>query len=151
MVSHWPARSGVLIDGDRLYCTAGMWSRDGVFIYCLDPSDGSVRWTNDTSGFYFTTLPHASGFGGVAPQGYLALHRNRLYVPTGRGAPACFDAETGEFQFYENGHGYKPHQPGGSRVMAWKDFVIFRRRSQHVEESVRYVQGVLGGDEEATD
>ena len=138
MISHWPARSGVLIEGDKLYFTAGMWSRDGVFIYCLNKSDGNVIWRNDTSGFHFTTLPHASGFGGVAPQGYLALNRNRLYVPTGRGAPACFDAKTGDFLFYENGHGYKPHQPGGSRVMAWKDWVIFKRRSQHVEESVRY-------------
>ncbi len=144
MISHWPGRSGVMIEADKLYFTAGMWSRDGVFIYCLDPSDGSVRWTNDTSGFHFTTLPHAEGFAGRVPQGYLALNRNRLYVPTGRGAPACFDAETGEFLFYENGHGYKPHQPGGCRVMAWKDWVIFRRRSQHVEESVRYDERVAG-------
>jgi len=138
MVSHWPARSGVLIENGMLYFTAGMWSRDGVFIYCLDPQDASVIWKNDTSGFYFTSLPHSSGFAGVAPQGYLALHRDRLYVPTGRGAPACFDAETGKFLFYENGLGYKPHQPGGSRVMAWKKWVIFKRRSQHVEENVRY-------------
>ncbi len=138
MISHWPARSGVLIEQDRLFFTAGMWSRDGAFIYCLDPDDGSVRWRNDTSGYHFMTLPHASGFGGVAPQGYLLHHRNLLYVPTGRGAPACFDAETGEFVFYENGLGYKPHQPGGSWVMAWEDSVIFKRRQQHVEESVRY-------------
>jgi outer membrane protein assembly factor BamB len=138
MISHWPARSGVLVDGDRLYFTAGMWSRDGVFLYCLDLRDGSVIWKNDTSGYHFTTLPHSTGFGGVAPQGYLALHRGRLYVPTGRGAPAAFDAATGEFKFYENGLGYKPHQPGGSAVMAWRDWVIFKRRSQHQEESVRY-------------
>ncbi len=140
MISHWPARSGVLIDGDRLFFTAGMWSRDGVFIYCLNPGDGSVIWKNDTSGYHFATLPHSTGYAGVAPQGYLALHRGRLYVPTGRGAPAAFDAATGEFQFYENGLGYKPHQPGGSRVMAWQDWVIFKRRSQHNEESVRYEQ-----------
>lgn len=150
MISHWPARSGVLIEGDRLYFSAGMWSRDGVFIYCLDPSDGSVIWKNDTSGYHFATLPHSTGYAGVAPQGYLVLHRGRLYVPTGRGAPAAFDAATGEFQFYENGLGYKPHQPGGSRVMAWRDWVIFKRRSQHTEESVRYeprdpAQGAASG------
>ncbi len=127
----------MLIDKGRLYFTAGMWSRDGVFLYCLDPGDGSVIWKNDTSGYHFATLPHSTGFAGVAPQGYLALHRGRLYVPTGRGAPAAFDAATGAFQFYENGLGYKPHQPGGSRVMAWRDWVIFKRRSQHTEESVR--------------
>ncbi len=138
MISHWPARSGVLIKGNCLYFTAGMWSRDGVFVYCLDCRDGSVIWKNDTSGYHFTTLPHSTGFGGVAPQGYLALHRGRLYVPTGRGAPAAFDAMTGKFLFYNNGLGYKPHQPGGSAVMAWRDWVIFKRRSQHQEENVRY-------------
>jgi outer membrane protein assembly factor BamB len=61
MISRWPGRSGVLIDGDRLYFTAGMWSRDGVFIYCLDPDDGSVIWKNDTSGYHFATLPHSTG------------------------------------------------------------------------------------------
>ena len=138
MISHWPARSGVLLDEGKLYFTAGMWSRDGVFIYCLDPADASVVWKNDTSGYHFALQPHSSGYVGVAPQGYLALHRDRLYVPTGRGAPACFDAKTGEFVFYENGHGYKPHQPGGSRVIAWQDWVIMKRRSQHQEENVRY-------------
>ena len=145
MISHWPARSGAMIEGDKLFFTAGMWSRDGVFIYCLDPEDGSVVWKNDTSGFHFATLPHHAGFAGVAPQGYLVHHRSRLYVPTGRGAPACFDAVTGEFIFYENGHGYKPHQPGGSWVMAWRDWVIFKRRAQHSEESVRYEERDLAG------
>ena len=138
MISHWPARSGVLLAGGKLYFTAGMWSRDGVFIYCLNPDDGKVIWRNDTSGYHFATLPHSTGYAGVAPQGYLALNAGRLFVPTGRGAPAAFDATTGKFLWYENGLGYKPHQPGGSRVMAWKDWVIFKRRSQHREESVRY-------------
>lgn len=144
MISHWPARSGVLAEQGRLHFTAGMWSRDGVFIYCLNATDGSVIWRNDTSGFHFTSLPHSTGLAGVAPQGHLALHRGRLYVATGRGAPAYFDASTGEFLFYENGQGYKPHQEGGSRVMAWRDWVIFKRRAQHVEESVRYAERLAG-------
>jgi hypothetical protein len=45
-----------------------------------------------------------------------------------------------EFRFYENGLGYKPHQPGGSWVMVYKDYLIFKRRNQHVEENVRYVE-----------
>ena len=140
MISHWPARSGVLVEGDKLYVTAGMWSRDGVFLYCLNAGSGKVIWRNDTSGYHFATLPHSTGYAGVAPQGYLVLHRGKLYVPTGRGAPAAFDGETGAFLWYENGLGYKPHQPGGSRVMAWKDWIIFKRRSQHSEENVRYEQ-----------
>ncbi len=42
MISHWPLRSGVLVEAGKIYLTAGMWSRDGVFIYCLDAADGSV-------------------------------------------------------------------------------------------------------------
>lgn len=138
MISRWPARTGVLVENGRLYCSFGMWSRDGVFLYCLDSADGSVIWRNDTSGHHFMSLPHASGYGGVSPQGYLLLHKNTLYVPTGRGAPAYFDAANGDFLFYENGAGYKPHQAGGSQVMAWKDWIIFKRRLQHQEENVRY-------------
>ena len=99
MISHWPARSGVMVQGDRLYFTAGMWSRDGVFIYCLNRDDGSVRWKNDTSGFHFTSLPHSEGFGGVAPQGYLALHRGRLFVPTGRSGTGLFRCRDGRVAF----------------------------------------------------
>ena len=60
------------------------------------------------------------------------------------GVASCFDAKSGEFRFYENGQGYKPHQEGGSRVMAWKKWVIFKRRVQHVEESVRYEERLAG-------
>ena len=50
MVSKWPCRSGVLIEGDKLYSTAGMWSGDGVIIYCLSADSGEVVWENDTTG-----------------------------------------------------------------------------------------------------
>ena len=56
----------------------------------LDADSGRVIWRNDTSGYHFATLPHSTGYAGVSPQGYLALHRDRLYVATGRGAPAAF-------------------------------------------------------------
>ena len=75
MISHWPARSGVLIEDNKLFFTAGMWSRDGVFIYCLDADRGETIWRNDTSGYHFATLPHSTGYAGVAPQGYLGLIR----------------------------------------------------------------------------
>lgn len=47
MASKWPCRSGVLIEGGKLYATAGMWSEDGAIIYCLDVDSGDVLWTND--------------------------------------------------------------------------------------------------------
>ena len=160
LVSRWPARSGVLIDTQdtapgkaRLYCTGGMWSRDGVVVACLDAATGALLWKNDTSGFHFMKMPHASGFGGVAPQGYLVRYKHMLYVAAGRAEPAFFNAETGELVHHETGVGYKPHYPGGSWVMAAYDRVWFKRRHNHVEENVRYeerdpgasyVSGIIG-------
>ena len=42
MISKWPCRSGLLIEGSRLYTTAGMWSGDGVVIHCLNADTGKV-------------------------------------------------------------------------------------------------------------
>jgi hypothetical protein len=78
MVSKWPCRSGVLIEGDKLYTTAGMWSADGVIIYCLNADTGEVIWKNDTTGHRWMLLPHGSGYGGVSPQGYLAFCKETL-------------------------------------------------------------------------
>lgn len=150
VVSLWPMRSGVIVENGKLYTTCGMWSRDGVVIYCLDPKDGSEIWRNDTSGFHYEAMPHGDGFGGVSPQGPLAISGDRLYVPCGRAAPAYFDANTGEFIFHENGLGYKPHYPGGSWIMQAGKWLVFRRRHNHVEselpETVRYAsEGFASG------
>ena len=65
-----------------------MWSGDGVIIYCLDAETGKDIWKNDTTGYRWMLLPHGSGYGGVSPQGYLALYKKTLYVAAGRSAPA---------------------------------------------------------------
>jgi len=131
IVSKWPCRSGVLIEGDKLYTTAGMWSEDGVIIYCLSADTGEVIWKNDTTGYRWMLLPHGSGYGGVAPQGYLALYKGTLYVAAGRSAPAIFDASTGKLLFHEIRLGYKAHYPGGSWIMAAHDWIMFRRQHNY--------------------
>ena len=136
MISRWPGRSGVMVDGDKLYFAAGMWARDGAYIYCMNADDGSVVWKNDTANFHDMLMPHSGGFGGIDPQGYLVLHRGMLYVATGRGAPAAFDAQSGELVFYENGKGYKPHYPGGSWLMAVGDYVFVNRRINNTYREV---------------
>jgi outer membrane protein assembly factor BamB len=136
MISRWPGRSGVMVDGDKLYFAAGMWSRDGAYVYCLNSSDASIIWKNDTLNYHDMLMPHASGFGGMDPHGYMLLHRGLLYVTTGRGSPAAFDAATGEFVFYENGQGYKPHFEGGSWAMASGDLVYINRRINNTYREV---------------
>ena len=118
MISRWPGRSGVLVDGKTAYFTAGMWGPDGVSIYALDAEDGSVIWKNNTSNQQYMLLPHNNfeGITGVSPQGYLALADGVLLVPTGRAMPARFDTATGELLPWKIAWG-KHHRPGAAWTM----------------------------------
>jgi len=97
MISRWPLRTGVLVANHVAYITAGMWPNQGVYVYALDAETGRELWCNDSSGSMYVAFPHslASGFGGVAPQGYLAASNDILLVPTGRHTPAAYDRNTG--------------------------------------------------------
>jgi outer membrane protein assembly factor BamB len=148
MVSKWPCRSGVLIEGDKLYTTAGMWSTEGVIIYCLNADTGKVIWKNDTTGHRWMLLPHGSGYGGVSPQGYLAFYKETLYVAAGRSAPAIFDAKTGKLLFHEIGLGYKAHYPGGSWLMAAHDWIMFKRQHNYKDTDVKSTEYQLGRNAE---
>jgi len=121
MISRWPGRSGVLVDGKIAYFTAGMWSPDGVSIYSLDADDGSVIWKNNTSNQQYMLMPHNNfeGITGVSPQGYLALADGVLLVPTGRAMPARFAAATGKLLPWKIAWG-KHHRPGSAWTMTTK-------------------------------
>lgn len=148
MVSKWPCRSGVLVEDGKLYTTAGMWSVDGVIVYCLDADTGEVIWENDTTGHRWMLLPHGSGYGGVSPQGYLAFYKDTLYVAAGRAAPAIFDAKTGALLFHEIGLGYKAHYPGGSWIMAAHDWIMFKRQHNYRDADVKDTEYQIGGNAE---
>ena len=120
MVNRWPARSGVLVDGDRAYTTFGMWSSEGIVIACLDAQTGDVIWQNDSSGTRYMTQPHYEAMGGVSPQGYLALCGDVLVVPCGRAAPAFFNAATGRF-LYNEAEGLFP---GGAWTMTFGELAF---------------------------
>lgn len=104
MISRWPLRSGVAVDADTLYFSAGMWPNEGVYVYALDAKNGKVLWKNETSGTDYRSQPHAPSVAvtGVAPQGYLLGHEEQLFVPTGRNVPAAFDRHTGELLYYHS-------------------------------------------------
>lgn len=123
IISRWPARTGVLVQDNTVYVTAGMWPAQGIHVYALKADTGSVIWHNDSSGSVYMRFPHpvASGFGGVAPQGYLLSSGNRLLVPTGRNIPAVFDRTTGELLHYKAAEAL---QDGGTRCTVWRN-VIF--------------------------
>jgi len=121
MISRWPGRSGVLVDGKTAYFTTGMWGPDGVSIYALNAEDGSVIWKNNTSNQQYMLLPHNNfeGITGVSPQGYLALADGVLLVPTGRAMPARFDTATGRLLPWKIAWG-KHHRPGSAWTMTAK-------------------------------
>ena len=132
MMSRWPVRSGVVVDGDTVYFTAGMWQPDGIYVHALRARDGAVIWTNDTSANIYMGLPHSSmeGISSVAPQGQMVLFKDTLIVPCGRAMPAGFDRKTGTLLFCDNGSD-KLHHAGGSWVVAARDMFFCGRRPVH--------------------
>jgi outer membrane protein assembly factor BamB len=102
LISLWPVRGGLVLQDDKLYFAAGVWSFEGVFIYCIDAATGKVIWRNDESGNVYGIHPHgAEAFGGVTPQGYLVVNGDELIVPCGQAYPATFDLATGKLKEFE--------------------------------------------------
>jgi outer membrane protein assembly factor BamB len=97
LISSWPARGGPVTADGVVYFAAGVWPFMGVFLHALDARTGQVIWTNDGDGSVFMEQPHyADSFGGIAPQGSLVVAGDKLLVPNGRSAPACYDRRTGK-------------------------------------------------------
>ena len=122
MISRWPARSGVLVEGDHVYTTFGMLSPEGVAVCCLDAASGEPIWINDTCGYHFMARPHSTAMGGVSPQGYLATTDRLLVVSCGRSTPALFDKRTGKLTYHEADGDFT----GGSRVMTAGEMVFMQ-------------------------
>ena len=65
MISLWPVRTSVLVDQGTVYCGAGVFPYEGIYICALNADDGSVVWKNDTIG----DRAHELSFGGlIAPR-----------------------------------------------------------------------------------
>ncbi|WP_182865422.1 outer membrane protein assembly factor BamB family protein [Stieleria mannarensis] len=93
MISRWPVRTGVLIDGDVAYFGAGVFPHETVYLCAVNAVDGSVIWRNDT------ISDQNAGRNDLSPQGYLLANDNYLYVPSGRSLPVAVDKETGKIVF----------------------------------------------------
>ncbi|MCD6352319.1 MAG: PQQ-binding-like beta-propeller repeat protein [Armatimonadetes bacterium] len=141
LISRWPLRSGVAVDGDVVYVTAGMWPAEHVFLYALRLADGAILWKNDELGKMFLDQPHppSQAMTGVAPQGYLSLDDKRIYIPTGRNVPAAFDRATGKFLYYRS----RPYTWGDRWGGCWTftgGGLLFNRRS-HIGPDINSVLG----------
>ena len=105
MTSLHPPRCGVLVDGESVYCTAGVFPGERVYLYGLRAADGTRAWVNDT------LSDGSAGQNGFSPQGYLLASGTTLFVPSGRNLPAAFEKATGKFLYQR---GYSRFAPNGA-------------------------------------
>lgn len=132
MISRWPCRSGVLVIGDVVYSTAGMWPTEGTSFFALDRKTGKVLWCNDTVGSEYLLYPHDGvSFGGPTPQGDLLSDGKVLLVPTGQSAPAGFDLETGKFLYWDS------RAPGSTVAALGDECVMVAGRAWQGDQEIR--------------
>ncbi|MHC5056422.1 MAG: outer membrane protein assembly factor BamB family protein [Planctomycetota bacterium] len=120
LISRWAVRSGVVVEGDRVYAAFGMLSPEGVAVCCLDARSGKPIWINDTCGYHYMARPHVFTMGGVSPHGYMAVEGDTLVVACGRSTPALFDRNTGKLRYHEADGDFT----GGAWTMAHRDLVF---------------------------
>ncbi|HIL25123.1 MAG TPA: hypothetical protein EYG19_06945, partial [Verrucomicrobia bacterium] len=130
LISLWPIRTGVLIEDDILYTTAGIFPYEGLYIAAVNAKTGKPIWVNDTAGDQAWAL----AYGGMSLQGYLVASADRLYVPTGRGMPAAFNKRTGKFIRLLSGGG----KTGGSWVMMDGDELFAGVANQGTDTKVTF-------------
>ncbi|MCE9546991.1 MAG: PQQ-binding-like beta-propeller repeat protein [Planctomycetia bacterium] len=90
LISLWPVRTGVLVDGGICYFAAGVFPTEGVILYAADSQTGKVLWKNDQASEIRLSQ--------ISPQGHLLASKDRLIVPMSRQAPGVYDRATGKMQ-----------------------------------------------------
>ncbi len=98
MVSMWPVRTGVVVDGGVAYFAGGIFPAERIYLYAVDANLGTVIWSNNT------LSDQNAGQNGFSPQGYMLASSSSLFVTSGRALPARFAREDGRFIY----------QPGGN-------------------------------------
>ena len=83
MISVWPVRSSVLVDGSDVFWAAGIFPEEGMYLCKRNAADGSGGWTVTPS------LP---------PQGLLLATSNSLFVTSGKTYPTMYSRTNGAYQ-----------------------------------------------------
>ncbi len=102
IISSRPVRAGLLVEGGRVYYCAGLFPEEGVLACALQAETGQPVWEKPLTD--------------LSPQGYVLASAKRLFVPTGRTAPAIFNKATGELEASLDG-------PGGAYALVVDDFL----------------------------
>ena len=82
MISVWPVRGSVMVDGADVFWTVGIFPQEGMYVCKRNAADGTGGWTVNAS------LP---------PQGYLLATSANLFVPTGKTYPTVYSRSSGSF------------------------------------------------------
>ena len=80
MISVWPVRTSVMVVGDDVFWTAGLFANEGMFLCKRRAADGAGGWT------VTPVRPH---------QGYLAATAEHLIAPSGKGVAAAYRRDNG--------------------------------------------------------
>ncbi len=81
MISLWPVRSGVVVDGQTAYFCAGLLPSQGAYLCAVNAADGKELWKQEVD---------------ISAQGYMLASPSRLFLPTGRTPPHIYSRDTGE-------------------------------------------------------
>ncbi|MEQ1860652.1 MAG: PQQ-binding-like beta-propeller repeat protein [Chthoniobacteraceae bacterium] len=90
MISRWPVRTGILVDGGTAYFGAGVFPHENVYLYAVEAATGKVVWKNDA------ISQDDAGRNDLSPQGYMLASKDTLFVPSGRGLASAFERATGQ-------------------------------------------------------
>ena len=144
IISPWPVRTGLLVEGGAVFFASGIFPYEGLYIGALDAGSGKEIWLNDTSGDQAWGLQ----YGGMAPQGYIVASESSLFVPTGRGMPASFDKRNGKFKKFLSGGG----KVGGSWAMIDDGKLFAGNNNQGTDTKVTFdgKSGASKGDQFAS-
>ena len=93
MISRWPVRTGVLIDGETAYFGAGVFPHETIYLCAVSAATGKIIWKNDT------ISEQDAGRNDLTPQGYLLSNDDLLFVPSGRSLPVGISKTTGDIVF----------------------------------------------------
>ncbi len=86
LISLWPNRTGVVVQDGIVYCGAGIFPGEGVYICALDARTGA----GEGPGLF------RRRFVDMSLQGYVLASPTRVYFPGGRASPWVIDRATGE-------------------------------------------------------
>lgn len=131
MISLWPIRTGVVVDGGVAYFGAGVFPHEGIFVCAADANTGEIKWRNDTTG----AIGYKQEFGGISPQGPMLASNATLFVTSGRAMPAAFSRNDGTFEYYLSPGG----KVGGTWALLTGDRLIAGLDGKRVYDSERGV------------